>query len=166
MSVSHPVVFNVFLCERFRTARHKIRCLKTKSNQIDSHALPSHCDSQHGANLFLETSSTPWLSVYSSSLEGESRRQLTPQKSYSSSRPKPGGDIDAVIPHFILYHCQKTAMQTQYIQLNTNCASLFLWILSFVQEMLRFNQIILNRSIVTTGATTQRTIKLFDWSSH
>lgn len=55
-----------------------------KLNQIDSHALPSHCDSQHGTNL-LRTSG-PGFSVYSPFLDSETGRQLTPQKDTAVAR--------------------------------------------------------------------------------
>lgn len=56
-SVLHKAVikseyWNMGLCETWRTTRQKIKCLEMKLNQIDSQASPSHCDSQHGTNLF------------------------------------------------------------------------------------------------------------------
>lgn len=43
----------IWVCvEMWRSTRQKIKCLEMKWNQIDSHASPSHCDSQHGTNLF------------------------------------------------------------------------------------------------------------------
>lgn len=71
------------LKHRELNGRKSKKGLGIKLNQIDSHASPSHCDSQHGTNRF-----RTWVlfnpagfSVYPSFLfDGDTRRQLTPWK--------------------------------------------------------------------------------------